>query len=190
MGWRGIILTGTSAAGKTTLSALLRERQRSFEQVKAVTTRSARSDDEPGSYIHLAEEEFDRLGGDLVIWAGYRDRRYGITRRHIADVEDRKRVPVLLITAQSLAEYLERAKGSASSEFLTVFVDAPDEVLDARLAGRGGSAEQEKVARQRAEDRRYREAAAHILVNVDIERSLQQLLEWWQRGSAPGDVTA
>ena len=34
----------------------------------------------PGSYVHLTEEEFDRLGDALVIWAGYRDRRYGITR--------------------------------------------------------------------------------------------------------------
>ena len=188
MTWRGIIITGTSAAGKTTLSSLLRKREPSFEQVKAVTTRAAREGDEPGSYIHLTEERFARLGDNLIIWAGYRGRRYGITHEHIADVEQREKVPVLLITAQSLAEYLERASGGADQAFLTVFLDAPDEVLDTRLASRAGPVYGEQVELQRVEDRRFRGAAHHVLENLDIKRSLQQLLEWWRRNvelSAP-----
>jgi guanylate kinase len=73
--------------------------------VKAVTTRDARSDDEPGFYVHLSEEEFDALRGDLVIRAEYRGKRYGITSSHIAEVEQAGKVPVLVISARSLAEW-------------------------------------------------------------------------------------
>ncbi len=93
------------------------------------------------------------------------------------------RVPVLLITAQSLAECLERGGGS-DRPFLTVFVNAPDEVLDIRLAECCGAVDHPKVEHQRAEDRRYRDAAGRVLENLDRDRSLVQLLAWWRRSPA------
>jgi len=54
MHWRGLIITGSSGAGKSTLTNMLCARDASFEQVRAVTTRLPREDDEPGIYEHLA----------------------------------------------------------------------------------------------------------------------------------------
>ena len=47
---RGLFLTGTSGAGKTTLAKVLQQKHTQFRQVKAVTTRQQRDDDSPGSY--------------------------------------------------------------------------------------------------------------------------------------------
>ena len=180
MRWRGIILTGTSGAGKSTISDLLRKRDESFELVKAVTTRDPRPDDELGSYVHLAEGEFDGLRGSLIIWAEYRGKRYGITRDHLADVERRGKMPVLVITPRSLSEFLERSAGDASPPFLTVFIDAPDDELDARLGIRGDSERRPAVLAHRGEDRNHRAACRRVLENRDLEHSLAQLLEWWR----------
>jgi guanylate kinase len=180
MRWRGIILTGTSGAGKSTISDLIRKRDESLELVKAVTTRDPRPDDEPGSYVHLAEREFDGLRDSLIIWAEYRGKRYAITRYHLADVERRGKTPVLVITPRSLSEFLERSEGEASPPFLTVFIDAPDDELDARLGIRGDSERRPAVLAQRGEDRSHRVACRRGLENRDREHSLSQLLDWWR----------
>jgi guanylate kinase len=180
MRWRGIILTGTSGAGKSTISDLLRKRDETFEQVKAVTTRDPRPDDEPGSYVHLTDGEFDGLRGSLIIWAEYRGKRYGIIRDHLADVERRGKAPVLVITPRSLLEFLERSAGNGSSPFLTVFIDAPDDELDARLGIRGDSERRPAVLAQRGEDRSHQAVCRLVLENRGREHSLARLLEWWR----------
>src|SRR4051812_5716434 len=111
MHWRGIIIAGVSGGGKTTIAQLLCERG-GFEQVKAITTRAARADDCPGAFDYLSSEQFDALerSGALIIRAEYRDKCYGITCQHLAEVEARDQAPLLVITPKSLAEYLERLK--------------------------------------------------------------------------------
>lgn len=184
MNFRGIILTGTSGAGKSTLSDQLHRHDPAFEQVKAVTTRAQRADDEAGSYAYLSEDAFTACEPSLVIWAEYRGKRYGITREHIAEVESRGKVPVLLITPKSLAEYLRRGDG-ADRLFLTIFVDAPDEILDARRDLRGDAERVAAATVQRAEDRIYRGSCLHQLQNIQLDEAIAKLLAWWRSGGAP-----
>jgi guanylate kinase len=180
MNWRGINITGTSGAGKSTLTAMLRARHPEFEQVKAVTTRAAREGDEPGTYEHHTPESFEQIRGGLVIWAEYRGQHYGITSAHLAEVEGRGKVPLMVITPRSLAEYLAREPGGRP--FLVVFIDAPDVELDFRLGIRDGSEKKASVAEQRAEDRRY-SAICHVVIqNLHLDSSSDRLREGWNQG--------
>src|SRR6266540_4309344 len=127
MAWRGVIITGVSGAGKTTLAQALARDPR-FEPVTAVTTRAARSDDPSGAFEYLTDDAFTALeaGGALLVRAEYRGKRYGITRAHLADVERRGRAPILPLTPRSLAEFARDTPEAAA--FLAVFLDAPDPV--------------------------------------------------------------
>jgi guanylate kinase len=181
--WRGVVFTGVSGAGKSTLSAELRRRNPSFEQVTAVTTRSPRADDGPGLYQHLSDEQFDALerSAALLVRAEYLGKRYGITHAHVAQVEGRGKVPILLLTPRSLHEHAAQVR-SGAAPFLTVFVDAPDDLLDARLSSRQDDSRRAAIVRQRAEDRGFRGSCHHVLENLDLERSLAQLAAWWRGG--------
>ena len=82
--FEGIIITGTSCAGKSTIAKKLCELVANngarFEQVKAVTTRGRRADD--SNYEYIKDEEFDELLSDekLLVDSVYRDKKYGIKK--------------------------------------------------------------------------------------------------------------
>src|SRR3972149_2155596 len=58
MDYRGVIITGTSGAGKTTIARKLCESHEIFEIVQATTTRKQRNDDNPSEYQYINEDEF------------------------------------------------------------------------------------------------------------------------------------
>lgn len=74
MEYKGIIITGTSGAGKSTIAGRLCEKFKEFQVVQAVTTRKPREDDLSNMYQYMSKEEFDKLdkGRKLLIKANYR----------------------------------------------------------------------------------------------------------------------
>ena len=69
----GLILTGTSCAGKSTISKMLCTEfgDAPFRQVPAITTREKRKDDT--SYEYVTDEQFNCLdtNGDLIVKTTY-----------------------------------------------------------------------------------------------------------------------
>lgn len=76
MPFESILITGTSCAGKSTITKKLCEsaiaNDRHFEQVKAVTTRARRAGD--SNYDYINDEDFDKLLSDkkLLVDSTYR----------------------------------------------------------------------------------------------------------------------
>ncbi|MFX0194590.1 MAG: AAA family ATPase [Candidatus Hodarchaeota archaeon] len=166
MGYIGIVITGTSCAGKSTVARRLCEKYRDFQVVHAVTTRARRSNDQDNFYDYLSKEGFNALDRDkkLLVKTRYRDEEYGITKQAIKLVLDGKKVPILVLTPESAKMLQKQSTGGQSVTFLTIFLDAPDSVLDARLHSRGDQPD-EVIKKQRAEDRQHIKNCLYVLNN-------------------------
>jgi guanylate kinase/deoxycytidine triphosphate deaminase len=184
MEYKGIIITGTSGAGKSTIAGRLCEKFKEFQVVQAVTTREPREDDLSNMYQHMSKEEFDKLDKDreLLIKANYREDYYGITYQALKIVLDNSRVPILVLTPESTKSLGEDSKERGEFKYFIIFLDAPDDILDSRLGERREQINN-NVEKQRREDRIYAKDCLYAISNtddVDIEDTAQLIYSLWE----------
>lgn len=184
MEYLGIVITGTSGSGKSTVARKICEKyNKDFRVVQAVTTRAQRDDDQDNAYNYLSRLDFDALDhdGKLLVKAGYRGEKYGITKEAVKSVLDDGKVPILILSPESTKMLQKQATEGQASSFLTVFLDAPDDVLDARLHPGGGQTG-EGEGRQRAEDREYAKDCLYVLSNgndVSVDDTAELVCSLW-----------
>jgi len=161
--YKGIIIAGTSGVGKSTVARSLCEEYGIFQTVQAVTTRVPRKDDVPGQYQYMDEEAFEELerANKLLVKAEYRGKYYGVTHEALEEVREDNRTPVLILAPKSVEE-LEASE--EENVFLTVFLDASDDVLNFRLRQRRDRIDN-SVREQRGEDR---ECAQYYIYDIDV----------------------
>ena len=183
MEYQGIIITGTSGAGKSTIARKLCEKNKNFQIVQAVTAREARPDDNQGQYLYITIEKFKKLNREskLLIQSQYRGKYYGISHNALKQVIDNGKIPVLIITPTSVDE-LEVKENKELYTFFTIFLDAPDIILKKRLEQRGEQ-NNENVEKQIRDDREYFKNCLYTVSNtedVDIEDSAQLIRYLWE----------
>lgn len=182
-----LVLTGTSASGKTTVARTLAKIDKSLVVVKAVTTRSRRDDDYQGQYEYVTDQAFEELQqrDQLVISTEYRDQRYGIRRRDVRSVCVADGLPILVVAPncvqQLLTSYL---RSPATPAPVSVFLDADDDELDSRLASRGDAAD----AGQRCEDRSFSRHCVYRLTNHATEPTARAIMRIWSEFNSGGLV--
>jgi guanylate kinase len=169
------VVTGPSGVGKGTLIRGLMERVPGLELAVSATTRAPRDGEVEGrDYYFLSPEEFERrvAAGDFVEHAEYAGHRYGTLR---SELERPARAIVLEVDLQGA-----RQIRNALPEATQVFVAPPShEDLRARLEGRGSdSPEQIRDRLALALDElEAREEFSKVIVNDDLERALQELVD-------------
>lgn len=175
-----MVITGTSGAGKTTVARKLCDVSSEFALVQAVTTREARTDDKPGEFLHVTQQEFSRLerSSGLLIQDKYRTDSYAIKRESVESILSEGRVPVLVITPHSVKN-LETGEQSDGPRFLTVFLDAADDVLDKRLKERDTKVTA-AMKDQRLADRDCEQASICSLLNDDLNKTVALLRSYWR----------
>lgn len=172
---RGLIITGTRGAGKTTMSELLVSSNIGFACVPAVTTRQPRADDRPGAYRYITLARFQELtsAGLLLVRGQYGGNAYGIETSAVGNIWQAGLRPIMTITPASAVDLLSvPGRGHWSG----MFMDAPDKVLDARLiqAGRPANAGDSV---QRLADRMHAASPLVVLQNVGpIDGVMRRLL--------------
>jgi len=150
MEYKGIIVTGTSGSGKSTVVSKLCEKFGIFQRVQSITTREKRNNDEPGAYVYLSREEFNNLEkeGKFIITSTYRREKYGIKVEDFEKVTQKGKVPVMILTPEAASQLDE-------NKFMIIFLDASDDTLDKRLKKRGEDLDAART--QREIDRRYKD---------------------------------
>lgn len=148
----GLVVTGTRGAGKTSVAQALADSRR-VTSVPAVTTRESRADDRPGAYTYLSEHQFAELlqQGWLLIDSAYGGFRYGITMEAVTTAVSQGQIPVVTVTPESARRLVLAA---TPVRWRAVFLDAPDTILDQRLA-EDGRAATDSDRSQRAIDRSH-----------------------------------
>ena len=104
MDYQGIIITGTSGSGKTTVAKAICNKSESFKIVKATTTRSQREDDFEGQYNYVEKKDFEELTKkkQFLVKSQYRGAFYGIAKTEIDSVVNEGKIPILIITPDSM----------------------------------------------------------------------------------------
>lgn len=176
------MITGTRASGKSNVSKTLCENFDVFQTVQAVTTRDSRDDDSLGSYEYAEESQFDEIK-DFFINAEYDGKRYGIKHSSLERVIDDGKVPVLILTPKAASEQNnDQEKGN----FISIFLDAPDDVLDSRLSQRN-QIDLNNITNQRNEDRKYADKCSYVMGNSgDLDDIIQLICSLWEYRNVGG----
>jgi deoxycytidine triphosphate deaminase len=135
-----------------------------------------------GEYDHVTAEEFDGLlaGGSLLVHTEYRDHHYGVRHDEVDRIGRSGHSAVLTLTPESAARLSREKNKDGQWPCLSVFIDAPDSVLDDRLHRRGDTTDAEVVKRQRSEDRAARSDCLYAFENREVRHCMELLEVLWR----------
>jgi deoxycytidine triphosphate deaminase len=158
-----LVLTGTEAAGKSTLADEFVNRLGAIHVV-AVTTRDERPDDN-GKYRYITPAKFSahESKNELVVSTEYRTKHYGILKSDLQAAIDSGRQVVLTITPQSVKAFT--AGQSSEMDIVSVFLDSDDGALDQRIGERA----QNPNAERREVDRSFSGDSTYVIYNSSVD---------------------
>lgn len=183
MKYKGIVLTGTSCAGKTTIANGICRKDTHFEMVCAYTTREKRGDDN-GQYTYINKKQFLKMkeNKDFVTTTKYRENLYGITRQAVEKIIRQNVVPILIVAPDSFQQMEEIDK------YLVVFVDADNAELEERYDARNHTSQTSDALAQIEADRKYADYAHYLLKNHKIEKTIELIEMLWQSVGSGGGL--
>lgn len=186
---RLVVISGPSGVGKTTVVERLLQRP-GFRRAVTATTRAPRAGERDGEDYHFLDADtfVERRDADWFLeWAHVHGRYYGTPRHEVQRIRDAGDCCVLVIDVQGAASL--RAQGE---DALFVFLAPPSfEELERRLRGRASDDEREierRLAEARTEYERRDEADA-VVINVDLERTVGEIVGLARRTATTGRAT-
>ena len=166
-----IVVSGPGGVGKGTIAQSLVDSMENLWLSKSWTTRPIRNGESPDSYVFVNREQFESSidSGKFLEWAEFQGNLYGTP---LPEAPEGMHI-LLEIDVQGATAVIEK-----SIPALLIFVDAPSvEDQARRLRGRGDpEAEVEKrILQGELERERAKELGAHISINDDLERTIQEI---------------
>lgn len=166
------MISGPGGVGKGTVVRELVGRDPRLQLSRSWTTRRRRQGEEPDAYVFVDRRRFEShaAAGGFLEWAEFLGNLYGSPRPEVSDANDL----ILEIDVQGAAQVRD-----AVPDALLVFMDAPSvDEQTARLRGRGDpeDAVAARVAEADAERQRSDALGAHLVVNHDVDSTVDELL--------------
>lgn len=185
-GYRPVVLSAPSGAGKTTIAKALVEGEEDFSFSVSATTRTPRSYEVHGEdYWFISREEFSRKveAGEFAEWAEVHGDYYGTPKQSLLEAGRRGRHVVLDIDVQGARQIRE-----AVPEALLLFILPPSvDVLFHRLTGRG--TEEEETLRRRLntalQELKAAEAFDFFVINEDLDAAIREVRDLARTGQVP-----
>lgn len=175
-----IAISGISASGKNTVIKNLIKSRKNLKVLKrsSCTTRPKRkTDEEFETYLYLTKEEFEQgiKDGIFIEHELVHDNYYGMLKSSFLDVIDDKSNDYIrdidVKGEHSLKNYL-----NGKVKMLSIFLDAPDDVLEKRLKDRGDSLEQiEKRLSRKELERSYKQNFDIVIDNIDLDETIKAI---------------
>lgn len=164
MEYNGIIITGTSGSGKTTIAEELCAKVSKFEIVKAVTTRTPRTGASEPNYSFIDKNAFSdfRKKKEFIVTTKYRNEHYGILLSDYLVAIKNDKIPILIISPESTSNTI--IIDNEPKYFLSFFIDAQDSELEERLTSRGNRKAQSEIANRNI-DREFKSNSLFYLIN-------------------------
>ena len=181
-----IIFSGVSGSGKNTvMNELLKARKNIFilEQSSATTREKRESDAVYNTYKYLTKEQFEEgiKNGDFFEFEEVHGCYYGVLNEALQRVIDNPQNDYMRdIDVKGnikLKNYLKEKCG-----VLSIFLDAPDDVIYDRLIKRGESEERARVRLSRGEmERAYKDQFDVVIENINLDETVNKICEFLDR---------
>jgi deoxycytidine triphosphate deaminase len=117
---------------------------------------------------------------ELLIEDEYGGYHYGVRTTDLESIDQSGKVPVLTLTPSSARSLLQNSKG----EYLSIFLDADDAVLDQRLTERGSKIDRLEVEQRKTD----RELSKEFVYTMRSTSTTVELLVWLWEHVAVGGV--
>ena len=172
-----LVLSSPSGAGKTTLSRMLLDHDRSVELSVSVTTRTRRANEKDGRDYHFIDKaRFDHMveAGELLEWAEVFGNLYGTPRAPVEASLAAGRDVLFDIDWQGTQQLREKARGDMAS----IFVLPPSmPELERRLRSR--ALDDERVIKGRmakaGDELSHWPEYDYVVLNDDIDRAFTEV---------------
>ena len=168
-----ILVSGVSGVGKNTIIKRLIERRTNLKYFKSATTRQRREGE--NNYIYLSKEEFlkRKENKEFFETENVHGDYYGTLDKDLnMIISDKENDYIKDIDVNGNAKIRNQFKGRAKA--VSIFLEAPDDILYTRLLNRGESEERAKVRLSRADMERKRKNDYDLIIeNIDMDKTIK-----------------
>ena len=178
-----IVLSGVSSSGKNTVMEALMKKRDDLKilQLSSATTRAKReSDSKFNTYVYFTKEEFEEgiKRGLFFEYELVHENYYGMFLSRLEDVVNDKQFDYMRdIDVKGNVSLKKFFKDKCP--MVSIFLDAPDEVLKQRLLLRGDDLEDIERRLSRSElERSYKSNYDLVIDNIDLQKTVEAISDF------------
>lgn len=178
-----IAFSGVSSSGKNTVMNELIKRKKNIYVLESSsgTTREPReSDSQFNTYVYMTDEEFKKgiEEGKFFEYELVHGHYYGTILSQLERAaDDQENYYVRDIDVKGVVNLKKFFEGKC--KFISIFLDAPNDVLRQRLIQRGDAPEDIEKRLSRGElERSYKDRYDLVIENIDLEKTVQTICDF------------